>query len=73
MRLLEIQVSKLQSQLLKQEKHSHHCCNKPEWKRLLQEGIEGGNGDEMSWLVALALCLGIASVGFAFGCRYCFE
>ncbi|XP_022741694.1 uncharacterized protein LOC111293183 [Durio zibethinus] len=71
-RLLEIQVSKLQSQLLKQEKNSHHCCDKPEGKRLVQEVIEGGNGDEMSWLVALALCLGIASVGFAFGCRFLF-
>ncbi|XWS41618.1 hypothetical protein CRYUN_Cryun17cG0097800 [Craigia yunnanensis] len=71
-RLLEIQVSKLQSQLLKQEKNSIHCCDKPEGKRMVQEGIEGGNGDEMSWLVALALCLGIASVGFAFGCRYLF-
>ncbi|OMO73042.1 hypothetical protein COLO4_27300 [Corchorus olitorius] len=63
-RLLEIQVSKLQSQLVKQEKQ--------ERKGLLEEGNEGGNGDEMSWLVALALCLGIASVGFAFGCRYLF-
>ncbi|XWS44978.1 hypothetical protein CRYUN_Cryun15aG0096300 [Craigia yunnanensis] len=71
-RLLEIQISKLQSQLLKQEKHSHHCCDKPERKRLVQEGIEGGNGDETSWFVALALCLGIASVGFTFGCRCLF-
>ena len=72
MRLLEIQVSKLQSKLLKQENNSHRCCDKPEGKRMVQEAIEGGNGDEMSWLVALALCLGIASVGFAFGCRYLF-
>ncbi|XVF15285.1 hypothetical protein REPUB_Repub09cG0137800 [Reevesia pubescens] len=49
-RLLEIQVSKLQSQLVKQEKHSqsHHYCDKP-------EGIESGIGEEMSWLVALVL------------------
>ncbi|EOX92008.1 Uncharacterized protein TCM_001035 [Theobroma cacao] len=66
-RLLEIQVSKLQSQLLKQERH---CCDKPEGKSLLPEGNEGGNGDEMSWFVAFAVCLGIASVGFAFGYRY---
>ncbi|XVF15256.1 hypothetical protein REPUB_Repub09cG0135300 [Reevesia pubescens] len=66
-RLLEIQVSKLQTQLVKQEKHSqsHHYCDKP-------EGIESGIGEEMSWLVALPLCLGIASVGFAVGCRYLF-
>ncbi|XWS33366.1 hypothetical protein CRYUN_Cryun22dG0075800 [Craigia yunnanensis] len=49
------------------------CLPAVERKRLVQEGTEGGNGDEMSWLVALALCLGIASVGFAFGCIYCFE
>ncbi|XVE83094.1 hypothetical protein DITRI_Ditri16bG0059700 [Diplodiscus trichospermus] len=67
-RLLEIQVSKLQSQLLKQEKHSHHYCDKPGGKRLVQEE----NEDEMSWFLALALCVGIASVGFAFGCRYLF-
>ena len=47
MRLLEIQVSKLQSQLLKQEKNSHLCCDKPKGKRLVKEGIEHGNGDEI--------------------------
>lgn len=60
-RLLEIQVSKLQSQLLKQNKNSDSdtcSCDKQD------EGIEAGNGDEISWLVALALCLGIATVGF---------
>lgn len=67
-RLLEIQVSKLQSQLLKQEKNSHRC-DKPEGKSVAPEGIEGGIDDDMSWLVTLALCLGIASVGFAIGCR----
>ncbi|XVF61556.1 hypothetical protein PTKIN_Ptkin08bG0139400 [Pterospermum kingtungense] len=61
-RLLEIQGSKLQSQLLKQKKNSHPCDKQ-------DEGIEGGNGDEISWLVALALCLGFATVGFAFSFR----
>uniref|UniRef100_A0A2P2NBW6 Uncharacterized protein n=1 Tax=Rhizophora mucronata TaxID=61149 RepID=A0A2P2NBW6_RHIMU len=31
-----------------------------------------GDGSGVSWLAALAFCLGIASVGLAFGCRYLF-
>ncbi|XP_062007282.1 uncharacterized protein LOC133724539 [Rosa rugosa] len=49
-RLLELKVSKLHSQLAEQE--HQECC-----------GCE-------TWIVALALCLGIAGVGFAFGSRY---
>ncbi|KAL4366336.1 hypothetical protein GQ457_05G014790 [Hibiscus cannabinus] len=56
-RLLEVQVWVLESQMMSDK----------------AEGEEGGNnGDEMSWLVALAICFGIASVGFAFGCPYLF-
>ncbi|KAK8474163.1 hypothetical protein V6N13_126821 [Hibiscus sabdariffa] len=58
-RLLEIQVWVLESQMVNKEGGK--------WE---EEG--GNNGDEMSWLVALAICFGIASVGFAFGCRYLF-
>lgn len=38
-------------------------------RRQQQHGSGDGAGNA-SWLMALALCLGIAGVGFAFGCRY---
>ncbi|KAK3211238.1 hypothetical protein Dsin_015944 [Dipteronia sinensis] len=59
-KLLEVQVSMLQWQ--RQELEGEHmCCD-------CDDDID--NGVELSWFVALALCLGIAGVGFAFGCRY---
>ncbi|KAE8709618.1 GTP cyclohydrolase II isoform 1 [Hibiscus syriacus] len=63
-RLLEIQVWVLKSQMETKR------CDETEGERLEEES--GNNGDEMSWLVALAICFGIASVGFAFGCTYLF-
>ncbi|KAH1113718.1 hypothetical protein J1N35_007096 [Gossypium stocksii] len=70
-RLLEIQVWVLKSQMVEKDKN---FCDKTERQRVVEEGTEGGNnnGDEMSLIVALAICLGIASVGLAFGCRYLF-
>lgn len=38
-------------------------------RRQQQHGSGDGAGN-VPWLVALALCLGIAGVGFTFGCRY---
>ncbi|GMI86597.1 hypothetical protein like AT2G46550 [Hibiscus trionum] len=67
-RLLEIQVWVLKSQTANKEKNR---CDETEGERWEEEG-GGNNGDEMSWLVALAICFGIASVGFVFGCRYLF-
>ncbi|KAK8977903.1 hypothetical protein V6N11_059533 [Hibiscus sabdariffa] len=67
-RLLEIQVWVLESQKVNKEKNP--TCDKAEGERWEEDG--GNNGDEMSWLVALAICFGVASVGFAFGCRYLF-
>ncbi|KAK1589598.1 hypothetical protein Q3G72_035616 [Acer saccharum] len=60
-KLLEVQVSMLQWQGQELEEQHMFCdCD--------DDDID--NGVELSWFVALALCLGIAGVGFAFGCRY---
>ncbi|GKV23474.1 hypothetical protein SLEP1_g33190 [Rubroshorea leprosula] len=64
-RLLEIQVSELHSKRKNQEKHLCHCY-------VEREGNEGEDKSGIPWLVALAFCLGIAGIGFAFGCRYLF-
>ncbi|KAI9165250.1 hypothetical protein LWI28_010460 [Acer negundo] len=60
-KLLEVQVSMLQWQRQELEEEPM-CCDCDD------DDID--NGVELSWFVALALCLGIAGVGFAFGCRY---
>lgn len=62
LRLLEAQVFKLQSEWQPQEKFDEgKDC----------EGGGGGGGGGMAWVVAgMAVCLGIAGVGLAFGCRY---
>lgn len=58
MRLLELQVSKLQSR----------------WKKQQEGHLEdeGDNGIGLSWFVAIAFCLGlgVVGVGFAIGCKY---
>ncbi|XP_068319692.1 uncharacterized protein [Pyrus communis] len=60
--LLELQVSKLQSHWAEQGSDQASCsCGR-------SKGGDGGDG--ITWVVALALCFGIAGVGFAFGCRY---
>ncbi|GLT33711.1 hypothetical protein SLA2020_082750 [Shorea laevis] len=64
-RLLEIQVSELHSRRKNQEKHLCHSY-------VEREGNEGEDKSGIPWLVALAFCLGIAGIGFAFGCRYLF-
>lgn len=60
-RLLEIQVSGRHWQG-KNEGKQFCCCD--EWEKR-----EGDDHSGMPWLVALAICLGIAGVGFSFGCR----
>ncbi|KAJ0039830.1 hypothetical protein Pint_27629 [Pistacia integerrima] len=63
MRLLEVQVSKVQ----KTESNLLCCCGAG------KEGDDDGeDGVGVSLFMALALCLGIVSVGFAFGCKYLF-
>ncbi|KAL5755336.1 hypothetical protein ACOSP7_023556 [Xanthoceras sorbifolium] len=63
-KLLELQVSVLQSQWRsqRQQELEEHMCSD------CDDDTEVG----FSWFVTLALCLGIAGVGFAFGCRYLF-
>ncbi|KAK9285986.1 hypothetical protein L1049_025189 [Liquidambar formosana] len=68
-KLLEVQVSKLQSERLHRGKQSPccQCCR--------SNGVESSPEEEddgVKWVLALAVCLGIAGVGYAFGCRYLF-
>ncbi|VVA35186.1 PREDICTED: transmembrane [Prunus dulcis] len=71
-RLLELKVSKLESQWAEQEEEGSFLGGRSKGleEQSVKEGDEGENGDGISWIVALALCFGIAGVGFAFGCRY---
>lgn len=69
-RLLELQVSKLQPQCLHQHNQKTDCgCGGA--KGAEGDGDENGGGG-VTWFVALAFCLGFVGVGFAFGCRYLF-
>uniref|UniRef100_A0A7C8YZC9 Uncharacterized protein n=1 Tax=Opuntia streptacantha TaxID=393608 RepID=A0A7C8YZC9_OPUST len=64
-RLLEFQVSKLQQQQNKQEM-SCDCGMVRE-----DEAIDDGSGTTgLTWIMAVAFCLGIAGFGFAIGCKY---
>lgn len=67
-RLLELQVTKLQSQ--KQKDCSYGGSKGAEG--LLKEGDGGEDGSGVTWFMALAFCLGFVGVGFVFGCRYLF-
>ncbi|KAM1052879.1 hypothetical protein ACFX2I_000406 [Malus domestica] len=61
-RLLELQVSRLQSHWAEEDNNKASCgCGR-------SKGDDDGDG--ITWVVALALCFGIAGVGFAFGCRF---
>ncbi|XP_058096942.1 uncharacterized protein LOC131242368 isoform X1 [Magnolia sinica] len=64
LKLLEIEVKKLHPQLTA----SHGICRE-RWSAVKKDdGEEAGT----TWCIALALCLGIASVGFALSYRYLF-
>ncbi|EEF28282.1 uncharacterized protein LOC8278149 [Ricinus communis] len=76
-RLLEVQVMKLQSE----GKHQGNrwCCScggrLEGVKKLLKDGEDCGSGDGgggVCWILAWAFCIGIAGVRLAFGCRYLF-
>lgn len=69
-KFLELQISKLNSKWVQQEKHACFGCQKSKGVKLIMEE-EGGGDDEGgdSWMFALALCLGTAGVGFVFSCR----
>ncbi|KAJ9129298.1 hypothetical protein P3X46_033895 [Hevea brasiliensis] len=75
-KLLEVQVFKLQSERQRQEKKWQCSCGRSERvKELFNEGTDcedGGGSSGVSWMVAMAFCLGIAGVGLAFGFRYLF-
>ncbi|KAF5738013.1 hypothetical protein HS088_TW13G00906 [Tripterygium wilfordii] len=60
-KLLEVQVLMLQPHRQRPEKMGCRWGSE-------EEGDDDGEG--ISWIVALAICLGIAGVGVAFGCRY---
>ncbi|KAM7523784.1 hypothetical protein LguiA_013686 [Lonicera macranthoides] len=58
-RLLELQVSKLRRQ-------------EGEERLVKNEDDNVGAGSSITWIMAIAICLGVAGVGFVFGCRYLF-
>lgn len=65
-RLLEVEVSRLQ-------KRSSGCGRreKVEEEEEEAEGENGGSGSGgFKWIMAMALCFGIAGFGFALGCKY---
>ncbi|XP_057496724.1 uncharacterized protein LOC130781542 [Actinidia eriantha] len=63
-KLLELQLSRVQGQGQKGQFYSG-CCRS-------NEEEDGKDAAGMTWFVAWTLCLGIAGVGFAIGCRYIF-
>lgn len=63
LKLLEIEISHLKAQLAVSDSHA----TKKEIGEKKDEG-DAGSG----WCIALAVCLGLAGVGFALSCRYLF-
>ncbi|KAG2716708.1 hypothetical protein I3760_03G140500 [Carya illinoinensis] len=77
-RLLELHVSKLQSQWLQQHEYQKGCrCGYGGAKGMMGGLLKGGDGGEdgagVTWLMALAFCLGFVGVGFGFGYGYLFS
>lgn len=62
LKLLEIEILHLKAQLAVSDSHTT--------KKQLGEKKEGDAGS--GWCIALAVCLGLAGVGFALSCRYFF-
>lgn len=73
-RLLELQVSKSQSRWVEQHNHQkgREIGGSKAVEGLLNEGDGADDGGGVSWFMALAFCLGIIGVGFAFSYRYVF-
>ncbi|KAK4584134.1 hypothetical protein RGQ29_022033 [Quercus rubra] len=73
-RLLELQISKLQSEWLQQQNQNTGCgCGGSKGaEELLKEGDGDEPGGGVTWFLALAFCLGFVGVGFAFGYTYLF-
>ncbi|KAG2711973.1 hypothetical protein I3760_04G103500 [Carya illinoinensis] len=77
-RVLELRVSKLQSQCqcLHQHKHQQGCvcgCGGEKGAEgLFKEGKGNEDGGGVTWFMALAFCLGFFGVGFAFGYTFLF-
>ncbi|OVA20894.1 hypothetical protein BVC80_8905g14 [Macleaya cordata] len=75
-KLLEFEVSQLQSENQKEQKQSCSCGCHPKREKQSSSSSEeekvgnGGDVGSLTWCMALALCLGIAGVGFVFGCTY---
>ncbi|RZC46953.1 hypothetical protein C5167_039892 [Papaver somniferum] len=77
-KLLEFEVSQLQSQNEDEHKLPRRSCEtaKEIDSASSSEEEEVGNEDDgslvgnVTWYMALALCFGFAGVGFVFGCRY---
>ncbi|KAI3451193.1 hypothetical protein Pfo_007858 [Paulownia fortunei] len=69
--LLEFQVFKLQRQQQEENRQSHYSVSNSAEKSSYQEDYEEGTSSK-NWCVAIAFCLAIAGMGFAFGCRYLF-
>lgn len=68
-RLLELQVSYLNSKWIQREKQGICGCDS---SMFMKEGDEEDDRESITRIMALALCLGIAGVGFVYGCRYLF-
>lgn len=66
-RLLELQVSYLNSKWVRKE---HPCQCGCDSSMFMKEGDEGDDGESIGRVVTLSLFLGIAGAGFVFGCRY---
>ncbi|KAF5204747.1 hypothetical protein FRX31_005663 [Thalictrum thalictroides] len=71
-KLLQLEITQLQSQKLKKAQEvCSNCSNRHERNKGSSEADNGENVGSLGWCMTLALCLGIASVGVAVGYRYC--
>lgn len=71
-RLLELQVSYLNSKWVQGEKQGGLCGCECDSSTSMKEGDEEDDSESITQIMSLALCLGIAGVGFVYGCRYLF-
>ncbi|KAF9610622.1 hypothetical protein IFM89_023697 [Coptis chinensis] len=72
-KLLQLEVSQLKSQKLKKQESSCSSYNsRIERDKGSSEAEDGENVGSLPWCMTLALCLGIAGVGYAVGSRYFF-
>ncbi|XP_026391117.1 uncharacterized protein LOC113286732 [Papaver somniferum] len=74
-KLLEFEVSQLQSQNENEHKLPRCSCETDSSSSSEEEEVVGNEEEEgvvgnVTWYMALALCFGFAGVGFVFGCRY---